>query len=108
MAAPAAPVQSCGTGVGDGTVGVAVSVGVGDATPGVGVMVGVGQTPPPITVALPPWACAGRLLPSASPRLAMVKSRGLEPEHDVLNVSVARMPLPVGPSGGGGANVTQP
>ena len=110
-AGPAAAAQSCGTGVGGGPVAVAVAVGVGlgvgDAGPGVGVTVGVGQAPPPVTVALPSWVCVGRPTPSASPRLARVKASGLEPAHDVLNTSVASMPLPLGPAGVD-PKVTQP
>jgi hypothetical protein len=106
--------HSCGAGVGV-TAGVGVGVGVLVGVPGVGVLVGVkvgvavGHTvAPPVTVALPFWIRVGVSAPKTLLRPTRVRSRGLTPEQDVPNLTVARSPLPDGPSGGGGATVRQP
>ena len=95
------------TGVAVGPVGVAVGVALGVTGAPVGEGVAVGQAPPPPTVALPPCVLAGMLAPSGSPKLTLVKSRELKPSQEVVNVTRASTPLPVGP-GGDAPNDAQP
>ena len=88
------------------SVGVAEGVGVGVAEPGVDVAVGVRQRPP-VIVTLPFWLPVAIDVPNVSPKLASVSANGQLPEHHDDRRTVAKRPLPVGPSGGGGA-VMQP
>ncbi len=84
---------------------VAVLVGVGVIV-GVGVRVGVGVDP--VTVTWPPKTSLSIFVPSVVERPTLVKLSWLTPGNDVPNTSVARTPLPLGASGGGGPFVVHP
>lgn len=98
---------SVGTSVGT-SVGVSVAVAVSDVavTVGVGVRVGVGVDPE--TVTWPLKTCLAIFSPSVVERPTLEKLSWLTPGIDVLNFSVARTPLPLGASGGGGPFVVHP
>ena len=96
-----------GTGVAVGR-GVFVGVSVGQMPPGHGVFVGVGvDVGPDDTVTSPPKATAEMLAPLGSPSDAL-SSNSVAPTPAGTNRTVARVPPPSGPNGGGAPNVPQP